>query len=110
MKNLERHAAPLGRRDQAIDSDVSIESDQAIAVTQRAIERAFVAQQKGPGATTRNRGGFKRANRIARMRRAVVGDPWRSPEKIAEVHPAAALLLDVEVIGLLANLGAHRLA
>ena len=35
MKNIERHAAPLGRRDQAIDSDVPIESDQAVAVTQR---------------------------------------------------------------------------
>src|SRR5262245_54809915 len=44
------------------------------------------------------------------MRCAVVGDHRRSPVEIAEVQPAAALLLDVEVIGLLADLGAHRLA
>ena len=106
VENSERDTALLCRRDHTGHHVAGrIKSHQPIArrpARRRANgHRAARNAARGSPATDDD---LKLAHRIGRMRCAVIGDDRRAGVEIAEIQAAAALLLDVKIVGLLADL------
>ena len=83
---------------------------QRVARPERVVERAPVAQPEMRRAAARHGRGREVVHRVGGRRLAVVGDDRRGVVEVAEVQPAAAVLLHVQVVGGPADPRAHRVA
>ncbi len=110
VEQRHRHAASLCRSQQPRDVDGPVEAQQRVVAAEGVVERAAVGEEEVRRATARHGRRREAAHRVRRRRLAVVGDQRRAVVVVAEVQAGAAELLDVELVGLPAFLGADRVA
>ena len=86
-----------------------IETDEGVVRAKRIVERAAMLEPKVRRPASGNRRGREMYPSCKRLRLAIVSDDRRVVVEIAEIEAAAALVLDIEVVSLLADAGAHGL-